>query len=134
MPVLPNYYISHQWARELKRRGERTMVAIHFKLADNEPVWVGRYNEPHQQVTAGEAIRTIMVASDAQGYEIIVLRPIEKHEIHAMRAVPYGIGWRYMPGAHERKACLCPWCVRGDIKSQRLKRYYAKRDRSNTNP
>jgi hypothetical protein len=27
LPVLPSYYVSHQWLRELKRRGQRTILA-----------------------------------------------------------------------------------------------------------
>ena len=130
LPVLPNYHVSHQWLRELKRRGQRTIVAIHFRLGSEEEVWVGRYNEPHQQVTAGVAIAIIMRASDAQGYEVIIPHSISPSAIHRVRFAPQIVGWRYMPNAHQRKACLCPWCIRGDIKSQRLKRYYEKREKA----
>ena len=28
VPVLPNFTTTHQWARELKRRGARTLIAL----------------------------------------------------------------------------------------------------------
>jgi hypothetical protein len=27
-----------------------------------------------------------------------------------------------MPNSHSRVPCLCPYCIRGDIKAQRLRR------------
>ena len=59
MPMLPNYYISHQWIRELKRGGQRTIVGVYFTLPDEELVWVGHYFQAHTQVTAAEASRVI---------------------------------------------------------------------------
>lgn len=50
MPVLPNYYISHQWLRELKRSGQKNFVGVYFRLDSKELVWIGRYNQPHIQV------------------------------------------------------------------------------------
>lgn len=40
IPTLADYYSTHQWARELKRRGHRRMLAISFWLGDDEPVEV----------------------------------------------------------------------------------------------
>ncbi|HEY7348167.1 MAG TPA: hypothetical protein VH599_07575 [Ktedonobacterales bacterium] len=126
MPVLPNYYISHQWVRELKRSGQRTMVAIYFSLSPDEPVEVGRYNQPHQYISAGAAIKVITESPDPEGFEVIVPRSIGRAELHRVRAVPQGLGWRYFPHSHQRKPCLCRWCLRGDIKAQRLRRRAAQ--------
>jgi hypothetical protein len=43
MPVLPHYYITHQWVRELKRQGQRSIVAIYFQVPADEVVlaWQG---------------------------------------------------------------------------------------------
>ena len=126
MPVLPNYYISHQWVRELKRSGQRTMVAIYFFLPAEEPVLLGRYNQPHQSITAGEASKMIAGAADPEGYEVIVPRSIGRAELHRVRAVPQVMGWRFFPHSHLSAPCGCRWCLRGDIKAQRQWRRLAQ--------
>lgn len=47
LPVTRNYYVSHQWARELRWSGQRTIVAVHFWLPDQQNVLVGRYGAQH---------------------------------------------------------------------------------------
>jgi hypothetical protein len=116
--------------RELKRGGQRTLVAIQFWMDDEEPVWVGHYNRPHVHTTASAAVKLIMDAPDPEGYEVIVSRSIAPSELRKVRAVPQGIGWRYMPKAHLRRPCPCPWCMRGDTKAQRRRAYDEKRDRA----
>jgi hypothetical protein len=32
MPVLKNFMVGHQWLRELKRNGGRTLCAVHFRI------------------------------------------------------------------------------------------------------
>src|SRR5262252_5945174 len=81
MPVLPNYFVSHQWMRELKRRGPRTMVGVYFKVPDREAVLVGHYGRQHTPMTASRAVRVIMDAADARGYEVLLPRKIEAQEI-----------------------------------------------------
>ncbi len=128
MPVLPNYYISHQWVRELKRSGQRTMVAIYFHLPAEEVVLVGHYNKVHRSVRAGEAIRMITQASDPEGYEVLVPRSIARTEIRRVRAVPQVLGWRFFPHSHQSRPCSCRWCLRGDIKAQRQWRRLIRED------
>ena len=36
LPVGPDYYVSHQWLRELKRRGQRTIVGVYFQTVLRE--------------------------------------------------------------------------------------------------
>lgn len=130
MPMLADYYSTHQWARELKRRGHRTMLAISFWLDDGEPVSVGAYNTPHQTMSACEAVKTLMEAENRLGYEVIVPRAIGAREIRSVRSVPHVLGWRFYPAAHGKPTfCLCDWCSRGEIKRQRNKRYQEKRER-----
>ncbi len=122
MPVLKDYYFSHQWLRELKRNGARTFVGIYFRLSSAENVWFGKYNEPHFEMPVGEAIQQLMKKTDALGYEIIVPRSIGKKEIHQIKHLSQVLGWRYYPKSHGRRPCLCGGCIaRGEIKSRRLR-------------
>jgi len=127
MPVLPNYFISHQWLRELKRRGMRTLVGVYFRLSSGEPVVIGHYNGTHAPMTVGRAIRIVMDAADARGYEIVVPRKVEATEIHAIRPVSQLAGWRYYPDAHRKPVCGCPVCVPpGTIKSKKLREAFER--------
>lgn len=123
MPVLQNYYISHQWLRELKRGSQKNFVGIYFRVASEELVYVGRYNQPHNKVTIERGIKLIMDAFEPQGYEIIIPRSIKSNEIHKVRHLPQFLGWRYYPDAHSHKpTCACPVCIPvGSIKSKRLR-------------
>ena len=122
MPVLRNYVASHQWLRELKRRGPRTLCAVHFRIPDGEPVMMGHYGKEHVRVAAAVAAGAIMHAEDPLGMELIVPRAIGPKEIHAIRSVPQVLGWRYFPGAHARTPCGCPYCQgRGGIKTRKLR-------------
>src|SRR5262252_2465123 len=59
MPVTRNFYLSHQWLRELKRRGLGPIAGVYFRIADDETVWVGHYNQPHLSMKAAEALGLI---------------------------------------------------------------------------
>lgn len=124
MPVTRNFYVSHQWLRELKRRGQGEIVAVYFRVPDEEVVWLGHYNQAHQQMTATEAATTILAASPAEGCEVIIPRRIDATEIHRVRKLPQVVGWRYYPGAHGRRPCGCPYCQRGDYGARRLREKY----------
>ena len=125
MPVLKNYMVSHQWLRELKRGGDRTLSAVHFRIPDGETVLMGHYSKEQVEVTAAQAAHAIMHAENPLGMQIIVPRAIAPKEIHAIRSVPQVLGWRYFPGAHARRACGCPYCQSpGAIKSRRLREAY----------
>ena len=125
MPMTRNFYVSHQWLRELKRGGQRTFVAVHFRIPDDLIVLIGHYNKEHIAVTAAEAVALLMRAENYEGYEIVVPRAIAADEIHAIRAVPQVVGWRYFPGSHGRKPCGCPVCQPGGgIKSRKIRERY----------
>jgi hypothetical protein len=122
MPVMHNYFMSHQWLREMKRSGARLMVGVYFRVRDDEPVLKGHYNRAHVPMTAARAARIIMNAPDARGYEVIVPRKIGPGEIHAVRPVNRIVGWRYYAGAHGKYVCGCPACMpRGSIKSRKFR-------------
>jgi hypothetical protein len=132
MPVLPNFFASHQWLRELKRRGMRSIMAAHFRIRADALVWFGRYNAEHALVSVGEATGIIMRDADPRGFEVIVPRSIEPPSIHAIRVVPQVVGWRYFPKSHEAPGplCLCAACNRtGDPKAAKFRaRLLAKYD------
>lgn len=122
MPVLPNFYVSHQWQRELKRRGIRTYVGVYFHMNADEMVYAGRYNETHRHISLGEAIAEIMSLNDPLGYELIIGRKIEPKEITGIKHLPQNIGWRYKPGSKGTKPCSCGFCSKGAIKGGRFMR------------
>lgn len=110
MPVTRNFYISHQWLRELKRNGQRTIYGIYFRIPDTEAVWVGHYNRNHREMSAAQAAAVMLSSESREGYEVIVCRKVKSTEIHRIRRVPQIVGWRYMPGAHELSTCMCVVC------------------------
>ncbi len=125
MPVTRNYFVSHQWLRELKRNGQKTFVAVHFRIPDDQLVEVGHYGRAKLTVTAAKATAIVMNTGNAEGFEVIIPRAIRPREIHAVRAVRQVVGWRYFPGAHARRPCGCPVCQpRGEIRSRKIRERY----------
>lgn len=121
MPVTNNYFVSHQWLRELRRAGQRTFVAVYFRIPDDELVMVGHYHEVHEVVTAAEAVGIIFNAEQAEGFEVVIPRKIEPAEIHRVKSLPQITGWRVHPGAKGTKPCGCSFCTKGTIKSRRIR-------------
>jgi hypothetical protein len=121
MPVVQSHFVSHQWLRELKRSGTKTMAGVYFRLASSETVWAGKYNEKHQQITLGQAIKNLSARADPLGYEIFVERKILPREITRIRHLPQNIGWRYQPDAHGKQPCPCPRCIRGLYGAQSIR-------------
>lgn len=119
MPVLPNFYVSHQWLRELKRSGAKTFVGVYFKAPSSEMVYAGKYNQRHRHIPLGEAIKEIMESEDPLGYELIFNRKIASSEIFKLKHLPQKIGWRYAPQSHNTKPCNCEYCLKGTIKGKR---------------
>ena len=123
MPVTANFWISHQWVRELRRSQRGPMVGVYFRIPDEEQVWAGRYNEQHIQMAAAQA-SAILQRSERLGFEVIVGRSIEPKEIHRIRYLPQGLGWRYYPEAHGNKPCGCPYCQYGQYDAKKLRKQY----------
>ncbi len=123
MPVTQSFYISHQWLRELKRRGVRSYVGVYFRLDSNTMVYAGKYNQEHKHISLGKAIREIRSMKDPLGYELLIDRKIEAKEIESIRMLPQNMGWRYFPASHEKgMPCSCPMCLpRGEIKAKKLR-------------
>ena len=124
-PVLPNFQVSHQWLRELKNKGVRTIGAIQFRIPDEEEVLVGRYNEEPLVVTAAKSVKVFMKHSSGLGLQVLILRRIEPKEITRSYVPTQIIGWRYHPDAHGKPPfCGCEYCQRGLIKNRKIREKY----------
>ena len=112
MPVVPDFSVSHQWLRELKRGGQRTICGVYFRIPDEQPVHVGHYASPPREMSAAEAVGVVMAQESAEGYEVTVPRRIEATEVFRVRHLPQVVGWRYAPGVRGMwSGCGCPVCV-----------------------
>jgi hypothetical protein len=130
-PVLKDFQVSHQWLRELKNKGIRTIGAVQFRIPDKEEVLVGRYNEEPLAVTAAQAVKVFMEHSTGLGLQILVLRRIQPKEITRTYVPTQIIGWRYHPDAHGKPPfCGCDYCQRGLIKSRKIREKYEAQNQS----
>jgi hypothetical protein len=128
MPVLQNFYLSHQWLRELKRRGVRTFVGVYFKVDSKTKVFAGQYNTEHKQIELGQAIKEMQALDDPLGYEIIIDRKIEAKEIDKIKSLPQNVGWRYKPRAKGQRPCSCDYCIKSTIKASRIREKYEPKE------
>lgn len=123
VPVTRNFYISHQWLRELKRRNQGPIVGIYFRISDDEQIWVGHYNQNHRLMRAAAVIAEFSSADDVMGWEVVIPRRIDSKEIHRVRDLPQVVGWRYYPGAKGKPPfCTCKFCTRGEYGANRLRK------------
>jgi hypothetical protein len=122
IPITRNFYVSHQWLRELKRRNCGSIAGVYFRIPDHERVYVGHYNHAHRWMSAAEAVAEFMAAEDANGWEVVIPRRIEASEIHRARRLSQVIGWRFCPTAKGKPPfCTCKFCTRGDYGARRLR-------------
>ena len=147
LPVTRSFQVSHQWLRELRRRGSGMIFGVYFRLPDDHPVRVGHYNRGLVDMTAAEAVALLMAAeqrdavrsraadqdskavrdgrelpSSPEGYEVVVAGAIPPSQILRIKALPQVVGWRYRPGAHGTPPCACICCERGSVGIGRLLR------------
>lgn len=118
LPVSSEFTVTHQWLRELKRRGINSMVGIYFRVPNQEELWFGKFHDTHQKATASSAIKAYLSADDKLGYEFLIPRKIQASEIISVKDLPQKMGWRYHPKSHSEKklGCGCPMCIqRGEI-------------------
>jgi len=122
MPVTRNFYASHQWLRELRRRGTRALAAVYFRIPDDENVVVGHYRQAHQEMTAAAAAGLIDELAPAEGFEVFIKRRITPKELSKVKSLPQVIGWRFYPEAKGKKPfCTCEFCIRGEIRASRFR-------------
>src|SRR5262249_53298715 len=124
VPVTRNFYISHEWLRELKRRNVGPIAGVYFRNSDEEHVWVGHDGKADRWMSAAEAEAAFQATESREGWEVIIPRRIEASEIHRTRRLPQVIGWRYRPGSHGTKPCGCDFCQRGQYGAQRIREKY----------
>lgn len=133
MPVLPNFYVSHQWLRELRRFHQGPLIAVDFVIPDDEEVLAGHYARPQETLGAAAAAALIMRADDPRGYQIFVPRAIQPNEIKRSRSVPQVVGCRYWPESHGKYPCACPLCLQpGTYGAGKIKRKLDEQARPTT--
>lgn len=121
VPVTRDFSVTHQWARELKRTGIKSLICVQFRISDDEMVSVGAYNGEKILMSAAESVTTVEKHSAPWGLEIIIGRKVLPKEIVRIYPAPKIVGWRYYPGAKGKKPfCHCRFCNRGEIRAQLL--------------
>src|SRR5579863_5891454 len=129
MPVTKNFYASHQWLRELKRRNRGPLAGVYFRVPDGEEVYVGHYRKVHRWMSAAEAVAEFLAAEDPLGWEVVIPRRIEPNEIHRTRRLTQVVGWRYFPKANGKPPfCTCKFCTRGEYGSANMRRRLGSMD------
>jgi hypothetical protein len=129
VPVMRDFYVSHQWLRELKRRGQGPIAGVYFRIPDEETVRVGHYNRGHQAMTAAQSVAEFMAAESREGWEIIIPRRIHASEIHRVRTLPQVVGWRFFPGSKgSPPRCTCRFCIGGEYGARKLREKFGVRD------
>lgn len=127
MPVTPNFVISHQWVREMSRWRRGMVVGVYFRIPDSELVWVGRYNEQHEQMSAAQAVAHVMSQTTMTGVQVIIPRRVVPAEILRVRRLPQLVGWRHYPEAHGKHPWACECCQKGQYGSRKIREKYAER-------
>jgi hypothetical protein len=121
MPVTPHFYGTYQWLREMKRSGQRTICAVHFRIPDDEIVRLRHFSETGNLVTAAAAARFFHQHGYVPGYEVVIPRAINAREIQAIRRMPQVVGWRYSPNERTSRRPNSLE-LRGEIGSANLRR------------
>jgi hypothetical protein len=129
VPVTRNFYVSHQWLRELKRNGRGAISGVYFRIGDDEAVWVGHYGHRHVSMSAAEAAAEFMSTESREGWEVIIPRRVAAKDIHRIRRLPQVVGWRYYPGSKGKPPfCNCKSCNRGEYGARKRLRRLAQDD------
>jgi hypothetical protein len=109
MPVVTSFWTTYQWLRELRHWHDERMVAVHFRIPDDELVLVGKYSGIHAPMTAAEAAR--WVTNTPEGAQVIIPRGIRRKELLRTVAMTQLVGWTGTPPSDPRWTCLCAACV-----------------------
>lgn len=126
MPIVADFWTTYQWLRELRSEHGQRMVAVHFRIPDDEAVHVGCYWKTHHTTTAAEAAAWVM--ANPKGAEVVVPRKIDKKEILRVVEPRQLVGWTKSPDPLPTALCVCFGCLgSGDPKfMRRLRAAYAR--------
>jgi hypothetical protein len=121
-PVTSNFYASHQWVRELRRRNKGRWLALtsasRRAASLRRSLWTGSSLLIH-----AEAVAHFASADDPLGWEVLIPRRIEAKEIHRTRRLTQVVGWRFYPKAKGKPPfCTCKFCARGEYGAAKLRR------------
>lgn len=130
VPATPDFYISHQWVRELRRWRPGALVALYLRIPGGMPVFFGHYNGPHTLGSADEAVAALMQGDNKLGFEAIIVGDVPASAIIRINTVRPITGWRYYPTAKGRQPCGCPACqTRGEPFSRRFRERFEAESR-----
>ncbi|MDV6330014.1 hypothetical protein [Asticcacaulis sp. 201] len=124
-PVLPDFFATHQWLHELRRRSRERICGVYFRVADTQRVYIGRFGTPHHEVSAAEACARLG-KDRSLGMEVILPRAIGRSEILSVRPLPQCVGWRIYP---EAKGNPPVWPQPGSFRARALRDRLTKEDR-----
>jgi hypothetical protein len=117
--VSRDFYASHQWLRELKRRNEGPIVGVYIRIPDDQSVWMGHYGQAHRWLSAAQ----FAAAHNLLGWEVVIPRRIDANEIHNVRRLRQVVGWRFYPKAKGKAPfCPCKFCTRGEYGAAKLRK------------
>ncbi len=120
MPVVDDFFVTHQWVRELKRFNSGQLWGVYFRVPDDEVVMIGHFNKHHTARRANEAVAEVMDNREL-GIEVVVQRNVPPSEIRKAKPLPNKVGWRYAPGSNGQRFCTCPYCQSGTYGGAKLK-------------
>jgi len=123
-PVLPDFFQTHQWLHELRRRSRVKLCGVYFRIPDEELVHCGHFGSAHNRVTAVQAVATAKGAT--LGTEVIVPRTVSRGEILRVKTLPQIVGWRHYP---EAKGSELLWPQAGTYGARRLRDRITETDR-----
>jgi hypothetical protein len=109
MPVAPSFATTHQWVRELRASHDERMVAVHLTLPRDEPVYVGRFSQPHELRPLGDAIG--WVREHPAGAELVIPRSASVREVVRVRDITQRVGWVETPESTSHYDCVCVACI-----------------------
>lgn len=149
LPVVQNYFVSHQWVRELGRWRNKNFVAVYFRIDDSEQIFMRHYREDYVEM---KAVESEAILNNIQfnpqivtkrkkrkknytddelplsplGYEVIIPRKISKKEIQRVSPVSQTLGWRYFPYSSGTRPVICLGCERGSYGIRKIERRVEK--------
>jgi hypothetical protein len=128
VPIVADFQATFQWLRELKRRGHRTAVGVQFRIDDRQEVWLGHFGQPHERLSAAEAVGRYMKTVDPRGLQVLVPRRVTRSEIMRIRKVPQLMGWRFSPNSKNTGTTWWPR-FKGGIKVRRVMASLNRKDK-----